>query len=121
MPVRPDAPDLRPKLSDQLGKIVALHFTGEHQEGTSDFGPYRVPEVEAVFGLDVDGLDPVYVPTMPVFGQVVARQVTEAVATGDGWLLGRLIKPGRAYQVSAEDLDDKTWTKLSKRLAEVLA
>jgi hypothetical protein len=129
MATRPTPREQGPKLTDQLDKIVALHWTGEVRKVEVDPFPANDAYVcEAVIGLDGNGLDPIYVPEMLAMGQVIKRQVKEA-AEGQpdaknpttGWIIARLVKPGRAYQLDAEDIDDECFELLDGRLAEVLA
>jgi hypothetical protein len=117
-----------PRLTDQVGKVVALHLTGAIVEGDSTMGAYSVPEAEAVFGLDQDGLDPVYVVSLPIFWQVILDQLKTAVTVDQpsdddptaGWVIG-VLRKFKAYQIDSEALDDETFDKLVARLAELLA
>ncbi len=120
MAVRPKALEQGPKLTDQLGKIVALRTTGETREVDNDqFGKAETLVCEAVFGLEhADALDAIYVPDCLAFGQVVKRQVSEA--SGE-WVIARLIKPGKAYQLDAADIDDATFELMEKQLEAALA
>ncbi len=114
-----------PRLTDQVGKVVALHLTGAIVEGESSMGAYSVPEAEAVYGLDQDALEPVYVASTPIFWQVIQDQLKAAAEATPfapsptaGWIIGTL-KKFKAYQVD-DDLDDETFAKLDARLADLL-
>jgi hypothetical protein len=129
MATRPTPREQGPKLTDQLGKIVALHWDGEVRKVEVDPFPVNMAYVcEAVLGLDQDGLDPIFAPELLVMGQVVKRQVREAREAGEGddaltagWIIARLVQPGRAYQLDAEDISDEYFELLDARLAGVLA
>ncbi len=114
-----------PRLTDEVGKVVALHLTGALLDGESKMGAYSVPEAEAVYGLATDGLEPTYVPSTPIFWQVIQEQLAAAVVADNaddptaGWVIG-VLRKFKAYQIDSEALDDDTFAKLDARLADLL-
>lgn len=121
-----------PRLTDQLDQVVAIHVTGEVLTGDNEYGHYTVPGAEAVFGLAEPGLDPVYVPSIPLFWDVIRVQAVEqaveaasaATASADdpsaGWLVG-VLRKFKAYQITAEDLTDEDFNALVARLDAMLS
>lgn len=102
----PEGPAQTAKLvPDQLGKVVALRFTGELRRIATPYGDGPFPIVELVTGIrSADGPGPYLHHDIPVYPTVIQRQVTTS-APGD-WLVGYIIRPGRSYQLDAAELTD---------------
>jgi hypothetical protein len=109
-----------PRITDQVGKVVAMRYLGYEEEGANDVGPYCVPVAEAMYGLGEaeHPSDVTHVRVLPLFHKVVSRRV---VGGGGEWVVGMLIRPGKAYQLTSEAMTDEDVARIDRRIQRVLA